>query len=391
MRNRMNVSWMEPTSKLGLIGEFSLLRRIIKNKKATPDILCTLASKLLDADEYDEAIEILDKLQDGPSLRAEWLLATAYTRLHDFHKVIKITQNALSRQPNSANFRFRQGQAYLMLDELSRAEEELSLALKIDANHVNALIQLAKLRLKQGCANEAIKLCKQGLRIEPGRTEILSFLSVAYCEAGNSADLSTLMDYERLLLEFECFSDSSKNEINSELEKYIETHPLLHYQPTAKATRYGWHVGFDDSDDKECIISLRREIMYWTEYYVARLKDLPTEHPLHDRYTGTLRLHMWGSVLRKAGRQLPHVHPPGWLSGVYYVSVPKTINRGGWIEFGRPHRTLPCSKGPMTKVVEPIPGKLILFPSYFFHRTYPLEREADRVSIAFDLLPGGRR
>lgn len=386
MRNRTNVSWMEPTSRLGLLGEFSLLRRIIKSEKATPDILCSLASKLLNADEYDEAIEILDKLQDGPSLRAEWLLATAYTRLHDFHKVIEITQNALSRQPDSANFRFRQGQAYLMLGELYRAEEELLLALEIDATHVNALIQLAKLRLKQGRATEAIKLCKQGLRIEPGRTEILSFLAVACCEAGNSADLSMLMDYERLLLKFECFSDSSKNEINNELEEYIKTHPLLHYQPTAKATKHGWHVSFDDSDDKECVTSLRREIMRCTEEYVASLKNLSTEH--HDRYTGTLRLHMWGSVLRKAGRQLPHVHPLGWLSGVYYVSVPKTTNREGWIEFGRPHRTLPCSKGPLTKVVEPTPGKLILFPSYFFHMTYPLEREADRVSIAFDLLPG---
>ena len=52
----------------------------------------------------------------------------------------------------------------------------------------------------------------------------------------------------------------------------------------------------------------------------------------------TLRL--WGTVLQKDGRQTPHIHPLGWMSGVYYAKVPKDIvgdpGENGWLEFGPP-------------------------------------------------------
>ena len=36
---------------------------------------------------------------------------------------------------------------------------------------------------------------------------------------------------------------------------------------------------------------------------------------------------------------------------------------------------------------KPTPGAMFLFPSYLWHHTVPLETGAERVSIAFDIVP----
>jgi len=54
------------------------------------------------------------------------------------------------------------------------------------------------------------------------------------------------------------------------------------------------------------------------------------------------RYSIWATIIGEAGHQTPHLHPGGWLSGVYYAEVPETIrddaddDKQGWIEFGAP-------------------------------------------------------
>ena len=87
-----------------------------------------------------------------------------------------------------------------------------------------------------------------------------------------------------------------------------------------------------------------------------------------------------------------HIHQAGWISGVYYVEVPdidrERDERAGVIEFGpypfagdddplRPYRWL----------VRPEPGLLVLFPSYFGHRTWPTGLPDTRICVAFDVRP----
>jgi hypothetical protein len=38
-----------------------------------------------------------------------------------------------------------------------------------------------------------------------------------------------------------------------------------------------------------------------------------------------------------------------------------------------------------TRLVEPRPGRLVLFPSYMPHSTVPSDADGDRISIAFDV------
>jgi Flp pilus assembly protein TadD len=59
----------------------------------------------------------------------------------------------------------------------------------------------------------------------------------------------------------------------------------------------------------------------------------------------------------------------------------------GSLEFGGVDRPFPGRFAQRTLCVRPREGLLVLFPSYFYHRTIPFEAGGTRVSIAFDVVP----
>ena len=61
----------------------------------------------------------------------------------------------------------------------------------------------------------------------------------------------------------------------------------------------------------------------------------------------------------------------------------------GWIEFGRPPDDIHAQHVPETKLFQPEEGKMLLFPSHFYHRTLPLSGDQRRISVAFDVMPKG--
>ena len=97
-------------------------------------------------------------------------------------------------------------------------------------------------------------------------------------------------------------------------------------------------------------------------------------------------------MMRSGGHQLAHIHPLGWMSGVYYAALPPQVAdddpaQAGWIRFGRPGALLADLDGLNCHTIRPQEGLLVLFPSYLYHHTIPFESSERRISIAFDALP----
>lgn len=124
--------------------------------------------------------------------------------------------------------------------------------------------------------------------------------------------------------------------------------------------------------------------------YLADIGQDP-HHPTSARNNGAYRISgMWSVWLRGKGCHESHVHPHGWISSAYYVSVPDETNtspsRQGWIGFGAPpYRTLGASE-PL-KWLQPRPGRVVLFPSFMWHGTNPISTDAERLTAPFDLVP----
>lgn len=119
--------------------------------------------------------------------------------------------------------------------------------------------------------------------------------------------------------------------------------------------------------------------------YIDGLPRNP-KHAFLRRNTGAFRVRSaWSVRLGAGGHHVDHIHPEGWISSAYYVDVPKRKGKEGWIKFGEP--PIAIGQGPEHEV-EPKAGRLVLFPSYLWHGTYPITGEATRMTLPIDILPG---
>jgi len=95
--------------------------------------------------------------------------------------------------------------------------------------------------------------------------------------------------------------------------------------------------------------------------------------------------------LHSSGYHSNHLHNEGWISSAYYVALPDVVSEAasgqGALKFGESKFALGANDRP-EHIVRPAVGKLVLFPSYFWHGTVPFTSQDARLTIAFDVMPG---
>jgi hypothetical protein len=97
----------------------------------------------------------------------------------------------------------------------------------------------------------------------------------------------------------------------------------------------------------------------------------------------------WVVNMEKGGSLKAHNHPNGWLSGVYYLQVPKKNNKNeGNINFSLLDRDYPQSDATFPSLlINTEDSRLVLFPSSLYHETVPFFDDSKRICIAFDFQP----
>jgi tetratricopeptide (TPR) repeat protein len=127
---------------------------------------------------------------------------------------------------------------------------------------------------------------------------------------------------------------------------------------------------------------------------IARYRDQigAGQDPLRRRNRGASRYNGgWSVRLHRSGYHTSHVHPRGWISSACYIELPNrmTTERSGEgiLSFGAPGMiTAPALPAELS--VRPEVGRLVLFPSYFWHGTLPFHSDQPRLTVAFDVVPG---
>jgi Flp pilus assembly protein TadD len=135
------------------------------------------------------------------------------------------------------------------------------------------------------------------------------------------------------------------------------------------------------------IRALRRAIVGAVERHVSQLPPPDPRHPVlrHGRRSLVRFAGSWSIRLAGAGFHANHVHPQGWFSSAFYVALPQASGQEGWLELGGPQRQLGIDLAP-TRLIEPKPGRLVLFPSTMWHGTIPFAA-GERLTVAFDVAP----
>ena len=130
--------------------------------------------------------------------------------------------------------------------------------------------------------------------------------------------------------------------------------------------------------------------------YLDGLAD-QQNHPFLWNRPRRARLEAWTVVSGQGGHQMDHIHPGGWLSGVFYVAVPPAPEPADVLEVGPGQDPAGALEIPLpfrdaapaapVRRVRPRPGMLLLFPSFYRHRTVPTTTPSPRLCVAFDVVP----
>jgi len=99
----------------------------------------------------------------------------------------------------------------------------------------------------------------------------------------------------------------------------------------------------------------------------------------------------WGAILRAGNTQGVHIHPYANISGVYYVAAPpaalEASRDGGKISFYDPRPRANMNQLPRQitrRRQSPMPGDMLLFPSWLEHSVSAFQGPGERISIAFN-------
>ncbi|HAT36275.1 MAG TPA: hypothetical protein DCS82_11200 [Rhodospirillaceae bacterium] len=351
-----------------------------------------LGCVLTEAGHLEEAIKSLGKaIELAPEFPPTHTnLGNALKYAGRFDESIAAHKEALRLAPDYADARYNLGAALAMSGDHRAAAESLSaaLALKPDLSRAKFGLGASKIALDQ--AEEAVNLCEAA---PPNDCEMLALRPFALAAAGRVDDAAIVADYDRLIAATHVSAPdgySTLADFNAALVDHILGHPSLAHAPTSHATVNGQHTGNLLTEPKGPFADFEKILWQAVQRFQAgQAKNV--DHPFAaDR---PLReLVVWSIVMESEGHQVAHIHPSGWVSGVYYPQVPifKIDGHGpeaGWIEFGAPPPEIPYSGEVPLKTVQPEEGLLLLFPSFFYHRTIPYDSEAPRVSIAFDFRP----
>ena len=106
---------------------------------------------------------------------------------------------------------------------------------------------------------------------------------------------------------------------------------------------------------------------------------------------------MWANINPKDGMNQPHIHPNSLFSGVYYV---KSNPNAGRLKIYDPRpgiqMVMPIRKdGKPPKHlwrdanIDPIPGRIIMFPAWLWHAVEPNKSNDLRISVSFNFIQYG--
>jgi len=247
--------------------------------------------------------------------------------------------------------------------------------------------------LLRGDPGKAAWLCEQALALSPREGSCLALLSIASRMLEDGRD-ETLNGYDTLVRVFDLEPPegfSSMADFNAELNQALDR---LHHG-TGEYLGQSLRGGTQTPDNlfgagHPLIEKLQLRIDQAVERYIAGLGE-DASHPFLSRRARDFRYAgSWSSRLRDSGFHVNHLHPSGWISSCYYVAVPDAAKdegaRQGWIKFGEPSLEV-VLKNPVRRAIQPVAGRLVLFPSYMWHGTIPFHDSADRTTIAFDVMP----
>ena len=353
-----------------------------------------LGEALLQIGAFEDALESFDtSILLDPSHKPTLVKrAEVLRRLKYFSEAIIAYREIFSQPSDKAFLAQYIGFCHVEDGNDINALTEFKAALRLQPDMVDSALGAAGCLMRQGDLETAAVHLDTVLKHTPGHTQALAYRTILHQLAGEKDKAAQITNLNRDISIVELplpEGQIDRLSYTSDLSEALNINPTLQTDPPAKSTRGGQQSGELSIFDNPIVEGFVSTLHQFLQEYLASLTPRP-DHPYFRAKPNKFRLDCWSTILNAEGYQLPHTHPSAWLSGVYYVQLPPEIKstdetHAGWIEFGASGYGLPDHSGPL-RLITPKVGHMVLFPSYFLHRTVPFHSETLRISIAFDIV-----
>jgi uncharacterized protein (TIGR02466 family) len=356
-----------------------------------------------------------------PSRPGNWLvLSRALINLGDFDGATASLRDAVAAAPQSAELQCRLAEVLLAQDMWEEALPHAEAALQIAPDHPRAMLAYLDLLILLRAYDKLdmpavaalsdksphammmhakalgsagmLEFCDSLLARNPRHTNARYRKAIALALLGREEEARGLVSVERLVETRELPTPAGYPDgdtFRQMLAREICANPTLSGDPRSKATRGGLQTRSLRQPHAVAVEALLGKIREAVDAYLERLAAQGDEFALSR--PARARLRAWAVIYGGGGQQTPHVHPQGWITGVYYVSAPRGRGENAYrgpLVLGADIPIKGLAEPPWaTREIEPVPGRLVLFPSHVPHATVPPGGEdGARICVTFDVV-----
>ena len=302
-------------------------------------------------------------------------------------------RQALALQPQAAGLRSGLARCLAKLGDLAQALHEHAQAVALAPQDATVRACQAAALLEAGRAELAAQAIQVARDLAPTDQYVLAVQGLAWRVLGDPRE-AWLNDVERQVRVVDLpppVGFGSMADFNLALTQELLALHKDAAAPVDQTLRRGTQTLGDIFEQGHPLVDLLKvRIAEAVDAHISSFTE-DAQHPLLGRRQASWRFtDSWSSRLGQGGFHTNHVHPHGWISSAYYVQVPPAsadpVRQEGWLQFGEPDFNAGLSQ-PVRRRVQPLPGRLALFPSYLWHGTTPFSDDAPRLTIAFDVMP----
>ncbi len=378
----------QPKKRLPLAKALPLLRAAVAAAPHRRDLKLQLARTLADAGRAAELVDWLGAIGDEANVDEVLLyhLGRAALTTGDHRLACRALHAAATR-----GFEGAFGYYAEALSLLERADEALEAGLRgiaRSATDFKSFSAVARILLTRGQNERLWDLCETLCQRGATGGYVPSAMAFAARSPEQQSKVSATVDAGRW---FSAEQLCLPEHFNARLSAELLDHQSLAALPAMNATDgTGRRINELDIVGGEFAQRLLAAIRNAVERYAEQRRP-PAIYPESASAPSQVALNSWAIAVWSDGHETWHIHPSGWLSGVYYAAVPDVglaaDNHRGAIEFG------PFPFGEDRDVpswrrwrVAPRPELLLLFPSWYAHRTWPTGLREPRICVAFDVI-----